>query len=419
MIHGLAWQQLRQLMLLRNFMIVGLIFAIAAVDRGVRMPVPIPALAFVTGFLVLFNLSTFWRLQRPWPVRESELLGQIVLDIGVLALLLYFSGGAANPFVGLFLVPLAISAVSLPSSYTWLVASLVAACYLLLFFHAAADPQPALATGGWLTLGASAGLIAYFVATLSGLRRKYERTLDEEPLVRIGVLAAGAVHELRSPLTTMAVLVEEMAQHPDADDRGRLAENLRIMSGQIEACRGILSAVVLAGQDALVNDTRIEPVDAFLHGSVVNWRLLRPGAKLALRWTDAQPAARISTDGGLRQALLSLLNNAADASPQTVEMDCACDCGNLRILIADRGPGIAPELRDVLGKPFFTTKRDHGAGIGLLLARTAIQRAGGSLTLRNRRGGGVRAEVTLPLAPLQRAHVTSETDTTFQGSGNA
>jgi two-component system sensor histidine kinase RegB len=337
MIQGLPWHNLRQLMLLRNCTIVGQILAIAAVDWGIPIPLPLPALACVTGFLVLFNLWTFSRLQRPRPACEPEVLGQIVVDIGGLTLLLYFSGGAANPLAGLLLVPLAIAAVSLPRSYTWPVAWLTAACYLLLiFFHVALDPQPQLATGSWVTFAASAALIAYFVAAISGLSRKHQRNLDNESLVRIGALAAGAAHELRSPLNTMAVLVDEMAQHQD----------------------------------------------------------------------------------GLRQALLSLLNNAADASPQAVEMDCACDSGNLRILIEDRGPGIPSELGDMLGKPFFTTKRDQGAGIGLLLAKTAIHSAGGSLTLCNRRGGGARAEVMLPLEAASGCELLGQVQT-FQGSGNA
>jgi two-component system sensor histidine kinase RegB len=269
-----------------------------------------------------------------------------------------------------------------------------------------------------VTFAASAALIAYFVAAISGPSRKHERNLDNESLVRIGALAAGAAHELRSPLTTMAVLVDEMALHQDADERGKLAEDLRILSGQIEACRGILCALVAYGQNALVNDRRVEPVDAFLHESVAKWRRLRPSAKLEFRWTDVQPAARIRTDGGLRQALLSLLNNAADASPQAVEMDCACDSGNLSILIEDRGPGIPSELRDMLGKPFFTTKRDQGAGIGLLLAKTAIDSAGGSLTLCNRRGGGACAEVMLPLEAASECELLGQVRT-FQGSGNA
>jgi two-component system sensor histidine kinase RegB len=419
MIQGLPQHSLRQLVLLRNCTIVGQILAIAAVARGLLIPLPLPALVSVTGFLVLFNLWTFWRLQRPWPASELEVLGQIVVDIGALTSLLYFSGGAANPFAGLFLVPLAITAVSLPRSYAWRVASLTAACYLfLIFLHVPLDPQPLLATGSWVTFAVSAALIAHFVAAISGLSRKHERFLDNESLVRMGALAAGAAHELRSPLTTMAVLVDEMAQHQDADGFGKLAENLRIMSGQIEACRGILCALVAYGQNALVNDERIEPVGTFLHESIAKWRLLRPSAKLEFRWTEVQPAARISTDGGLRQALLSLLNNAADASPQQVEMDCACDSGNLRILIEDRGPGIAPELEDMLGEPFFTTKRDQGAGIGLLLAKTAIHSAGGSLTLCNRRGGGARAEVMLPLEAAGGRELLGQVRT-FQGSGNA
>jgi two-component system sensor histidine kinase RegB len=254
----------------------------------------------------------------------------------------------------------------------------------------------------------SAALIVYCVATLSSLLRKRERNLagptqgdlNNESLVRMGALAAGAAHELRSPLTTMAVLVDELRQQLDADDRSMFAENLRIMSDQIEACRGILCALLTYGQDALVNDKRIEPVDRFLHETVAKWRRLRPSVKLELRCTGMQPAPRIATEGSLGQAILNLLNNAADASPQAVEMDCTCVSGNLRILIQDRGPGIASELRDMLGKPFFTTKRDKGTGIGLLLAKTAIDRAGGSLKLSNRPGGGgggACAEVVLPL----------------------
>jgi two-component system sensor histidine kinase RegB len=419
MVQGMPWHNLRQLMLLRNFTIVAQIFGIAAVDRGVLIPLPLPALASVTGFLVLFNLWTFWRLQRPWPARELEVLSQVVVDIGALTALLYFSGGAANPFAGLFLVPLAITAVSLPRSYAWPVASLSAACYLLLiFFHVLLDPQPLLATGSWVTFAVSAALIAYFVAAISRLSRKHERNLDDESLVRMGALAAGAAHELRSPLTTMAVLVDEMAQLEDADDRGKRAENLRILSDQIEACRGILCALVAYGQNALASDERIEPVDALLHESVAKWRVLRPSARLEFRWIDVQPAARISTDGSLGQALISLLNNAADASPQAVEMDCGCDSSYLRILIEDRGPGIPPELRDMLGKPFFTSKRGQGAGIGLLLAKAAIHRAGGSLTLCNRRGGGVRAEVIMPLEAASGRELLGQVRT-FQGSGNA
>jgi two-component system sensor histidine kinase RegB len=115
-----------------------------------------------------------------------------------------------------------------------------------------------------------------------------------------------------------------------------------------------------------------------------------------------QAAPRISTDPGLGQAILILLNNAADASPRAVQMDWRCDSGKLRILIQDRGPGIPSEIAGMLGKPFFTTKHDRGTGIGLVLARMAVERARGSLNLSNRPGGGARAEVILPLEARPR-----------------
>jgi two-component system sensor histidine kinase RegB len=413
---------LRQLVLLRNFMIVAQIFAILAVDRGFAIPLPPAALTCVTVFLVLFNLGTFWRLQRPWSASELELLGQVVVDIGALALLLYFSGGATNPFAVLFVMPLAISAASLPRRYTWVVAFLILACYSLLYFVHVPLPDSA-APGMWVNYALSAASIAYCAAGLCALLRRRERGLaasrqndpdaDNDCLVLMGALAAGAAHELRSPLTTMAVLVEELRREQDAGERRDRAENLRIVSDQIQACRDILCDLVAYGEDALANGKRVEPVDRFLDETVAKWRRLRPGVRLEFRRPSVHPAPGISTEGSLEQAILNLLNNAADASPQAVEMECGCDSGNLRILIQDRGPGIAPELADRLGKPFFTTKHETGTGIGLRLAKMAVDRAGGSLKLSNRPGGGARAEVILPL------DAGVESSRSFQGGGNA
>jgi len=395
-------------MLLRNVAIVGQTFAIALVHEFFAAPSPLAALVFVAGFLVLFNLATTsWRLRQPRPVTDVEVLAQVLVDVGALTALLYLSGGAANPFAGMFLMPLVIAAASLPWTHTLIVALLTAVSYSLLIFFHVPLPVPSHSTQQFLVLAMwanyllCAGLIAYLVLTVAGRLREQNRRLAEieqstpahKYLVRVGSLAAGAAHEIRSPLCTMAVLVEEMLQN---DDRPATKQNLHIMSDQIELCRRTLSDLVTEGQPAPGHGSK-EPAETFVQDIVDRFRTFKPGIKLSFRWSGTRPSAMISTERDFGRGIVNLLNNAADASPEAVEMICSSSSRELRIWIEDRGPGIPSELEDITGETFFTTKGDKGTGIGLLLARVAVARAGGSLKLSRRPGGGTRAEVVLPL----------------------
>ena len=129
------------------------------------------------------------------------------------------------------------------------------------------------------------------------------------------------------------------------------------------------------------------------------WQTLRPGARVALRWRGTQPPPAVPADRCLGQAILNLLDNAADSAPdKEVELNCSYSPRSLRILIQDRGPGLQQSVtRAEPGQRLLTTKGEKGTGIGLLLAKTAIQRFGGTLKLSNRAGGGARAQVILPL----------------------
>ena len=352
---------LRRLVLLRNLAIIGLTFAVAMdADGHLAIQMSTGALASVTGFLALFNLATYWRLRRAWPVTDLEVLGHILADIGVFAGLLYFIGGGASCVVG-------------------------------------------------------GGLITYIVCTIATLLHEQGRTVAEarrrelahDYLVRVGSLAAGSAHEIRSSLSTMAVLIKELL-YLRSVDREALTQDLRIMSAQIEACRCSLLDLMM-GCDGGMQVGKSESVKVFLRDVLDRWEMLRPAVRIACRWRGIQPPPEILTDRSLGQAILNLLDNAVDAAPEEeVEMNCSWNDRELRILIQDRGPGISSSLGDRLGERLLTTKHDKGIGIGLLLAKTAIQRSGGSLKLFNQAGGGACAEVLLPLAG-EREEQTAQT----------
>jgi two-component system sensor histidine kinase RegB len=402
---------LRQLFVLRNVAIAGQALTVLVVHRGLAIPLPIAGLAATIVALAAFNFYTSLRLRQSRTVSEIELLGQILVDVAALTGLLYWSGGANNPFVGLYLLPLTIAAASLPWGYTWLVALLTVACYsLLVFVHVPLDLSRAgdgamglLISGMWVNYAISAALIAYFVFRIASALREHDRRLAEarqkemnsEYVVRLGALAAGAAHELGSPLSTMAVLVNELQR--DSSDREELEESLALIAGQIESCQDTLSDLTAYSRDALVDEGDWVPACVFLRDLVEKWRIMRPNVALEtnIEREDAGPPLRAESSMG--HAILNLLNNAADASPGGIELRCDWDEQYLRIEICDYGAGIPPEMQEKLFRPFYTTKGNRGSGVGLLLAKTAVDRYGGSLTLANRAGNGARAEIVLPI----------------------
>jgi two-component system, sensor histidine kinase RegB len=131
------------------------------------------------------------------------------------------------------------------------------------------------------------------------------------------------------------------------------------------------------------------------------WRLMRPAIPVASRWTGPQPSPIIAAGQILAQTITNLFNNAADASPQGVDVKGAWNNAELSIQIRDHGPGITAEVASRAGEAFVTTKAPgKGLGLGLFLANATIERLGGEVRLFNRAGGGACTEVTLPLVSL-------------------
>jgi two-component system sensor histidine kinase RegB len=112
------------------------------------------------------------------------------------------------------------------------------------------------------------------------------------------------------------------------------------------------------------------------------------------------PAPVIAVDRTLGQALVNLLDNAADASPHHISLSGGWTRAELSLTIRDHGPGLSPEVANNIGTPFFTTKEDNGMGLGLYLARIIFERFGGTVELANHPQGGAVTKVHLPLKAL-------------------
>ncbi|MFA6902245.1 MAG: ATP-binding protein [Gallionellaceae bacterium] len=406
--------QLRRLFWLRNIAIAAQLVTLSLAYQFLSRDLPWLPMLSAVAFLVLLNLVSWWRLSLDYPVSNIELFTQLVADVGVLSILLFHAGGSTNPFVSLYLLPLVIAAATLPRLHTWGMAALTLSCYSLLMIwymplpamddhsmHAAgSDAFNTHILGMWLGFVISVIVVAYFVVEMARtvrtrdaqLTRVREETLRNERIVALGMQAAGAAHELGTPLSTLAVVIGELRHDTDALPEWR--DSLGLLDGQVRVCRNILDKLLANAQDNAGES--LQALDQFLAETLNEWQLLRPTAHYSYHISGTQPAPQMHIDPALRAALMNLLNNAADASPQAMEIDAHWDSTRLTLEIRDHGPGLAASAAASIGTAFFTTK-EGGRGLGFFLANATLEKMGGTVRLFNRDGGGATTEVTLPL----------------------
>jgi two-component system sensor histidine kinase RegB len=406
----------RSLAWLRICAIAGQSAAVLVCALWLRLDIPLLPLLVGIGLLSLFAVFAAWRLAQPWPIRQWETIVHVAVDTLILGYLLHFTGGASNPFITLLIVPIALSAAALPVSAVLSVAALVGVAYVVLLFWYVPLPVPmhGETTGGFslhvLGMGVNfvimALLLGFFINRLARavrlqqleVQRVRERALRDEGILAIATQAAGAAHELNTPLGTMRTLLPELRREHAGDQA--LAEDLALLEGQVDRCRTILREMVAFGKAQLSQEPERLTVDRFIHGCLERFQLLRPEADLALAMDQEASRTVLRTPPGLRHALLNLLNNAADASAlkqsQAVALTVRRDGGWLELIVADHGPGFtATDELGVLG----SSQKQTGLGIGLALAEATAERLKGELIATNT-GHGAQMSLRLPLSVI-------------------
>jgi two-component system sensor histidine kinase RegB len=405
--------------------LLGQVATIAVVQELLGIPLPLAPLAVVVAVEALANVGALWWLRAGRPVGDAPAALTMAVDIVILTALLLFTGGPSNPFSFLYLVHIALAAVVLRSTWTWILVALSLVCSAGLFYGHAWLRIDAASLGNhlehmqlhlqgmWFAFAVAAAFIVYFVTRVrralaereADLAAERAAALRNERLASLATLAAGAAHELATPLGTIAVTARELERQAM---RGQPAvpDDVRLIRSQIERCRAILDQMA-----ADAGETAGEAPVATTLGHIVEEALrdLPPAPALDVDLAGLAEVPLLAPPRALGQALAVLVKNAQDASPTggTVRIRAARDGRGLALSVRDDGPGMPPEVLAHAGEPFFTTKAPgRGLGLGLFLARTVIEQLGGSLDLDSSAGQGTRA--TLALASVSRTSAVRE-----------
>jgi two-component system, sensor histidine kinase RegB len=411
-----AGAALRLLFWLRMVAIAFQALIIAFVNNVLESPLPLRPLALTIGALALWNALSYRSVHAARPVHFGEVAMHLTVDIAAFTSVVYFTGGPTNPFVSLYLVPISLAATSLPPAYAWSIGALCGAGYSLLWWRHVPLPSVHDRFGGdfdlhvagmWVNFLIAAALIVFFVGRMAELVRRRdhelaamrETALRDQRIVELGTLAAGTAHELNTPLSTLAILVEELdAAVTDPAHKAQLSammEEIRTINERLNRIADGVGAERSEG-------ARQVSLNAFLEQLVRRWSEAHPEIEIHAEF-ELPEDPRIAAEATIEQAIRNVLDNAAHATRANgrsrVEVLVRCVGTKLEISVIDEGAGLDPALRDEIGLTIVSTK-EHGLGIGLLLSRAALQRFGGQLELRSRPAGGVEAQILLPLDEL-------------------
>ena len=411
---SLSWLvTLRWLVKLRWVAAIGQVLTLVVSNTALGLALPLGPTLGLAALTAASNAALSWRSRRE-VARSDRLLAAVLLfDVVVLSALLALTGGPSNPFSVLFLVYVTLGAMVLGPRWAWSIVVVSIASYGALFFlpstpeaemHHMHGGSPMHLQGMWLAFAAAACLITSFVTRIASELRTRERDVERlqlqaartDKLASLSTLAAGAAHELGTPLSTIALVARELERTlaSAAPESSPQVEDARLIRAEVERCRTILQQ--LSADAGQTQGERLEPVRLDELS-----RLLRDSLSAAerervhLELPSEEALARVPPRS-LIQVLRNLIRNGLDAGAGQVTVALAREGDQFLVRVQDEGPGMSPETLARAGEPFFTTKPPgRGMGLGLFLARAVAEKLGGSLNLTSTSRGTV-ATLQLP-----------------------
>ena len=409
---GRLW--LHWLVRLRWVAIIAQIVTLAFAARLLASPVLILPLVAVIAALVVGNLRASARLRRPGTVSNPALLLQLGLDVLALTAFFLLAGGPDNPFTPLYFIHVAMASVMLRARLAMGLAAFVVACFGLLHpvhidLDLAAhslDPDTLVGLGRGVAFLVTALSITGFVVGLASALRVRERQLLEardrtartDRLRSVGTLAAGAAHELNTPLSTIGLRIRRIGRrHGDADT----AKDVRTVREQLDRCSRVVDQLLVGAGDPAASHLERRPLAQLVEDGLSLWA---KGNDVRVELEDVSDGLEVELPRiAFTQALVNLLENAREAqidvdAHRPIEVRVSREEGEGVVRVRDHGIGL-PDTPDRIGEPFYTTK-DTGTGLGVFVARAVADGAGGGL--RYTKGDGTYTEAIWWFPEAQR-----------------
>ena len=392
---------------------LALVFSIVVM----RVPMSWSLWSVIVGVAAGSNLLLQGWIARGQPGSERLMAAVLLLDVGLLTLLLNQLGGTGSPFSALYLVQVTLASVVLGKRWTWVLAAAAVAGYGSLFLifprvqkqsgHAM-EHFPGHLEGMWVALSLTAILIAYFVGRISSELKKRDQAIVglerraalNEKLASLSTLAAGAAHELGTPLSTIALISKELARTATTLPSPLFLEDVEAIRREVDRCRDILQQMSASAGQAVgewVEHISLPQLIERVWSALPEAHRPRIDLKNDCRLETLKLPVRTFV-----QTLVNLIRNALEAGPGTVTLSVVQSDLNLEWCVEDRGVGMSKEMVERVGEPFLTTRSPgKGLGLGVFLSRAVVDRMGGSLRIESTWGVGTRALIALPLESVQ------------------
>ncbi len=405
-------KNLLQLLWLRLIAIFGQVATILFVYYFLHIALPLTVMFATLLLLTIVNCVSFYRYKFQENISDKSLFIELLFDVAALTSQLYFSGGISNPFISLFLLQVIIGAILLRRIYAWLIAAITILCYVWLSFnyqefhafhhHEEGDLFNLHLHGMLISYVFAAILLLIFVTKIiKNLREGDEKinllkrqSLEKEQVIRMGLLATGAAHELGTPLSTISVILGDWKKMNLKKD---LIEDVEVIETQLACCKKILSEILSSSGKKRLEQATIAPVKEAFGGLIKEWIESRKPENLIYNF-EGKSDKKILLEDILTQAFFNILDNALEESPAFILASVLVAEDNVVISVEDQGKGFDKEIINQIGQPNLTTK--NSSGLGLFLALNTLNRVGGDLKIENLPAGGAKVLVTLPLKNL-------------------